>query len=97
MSESLTSLDVHRTTRTNQYRLKGIIETAQKLATDPHKAHRLAREAKVIAAMQALPDGSVEDGVAHAYADVPQRIWPVAQRSLIAHVERIRALGPGND
>ena len=61
------------------------------------KAHRLAREAKVIAAMQALPDGSVEDWVAHAYADVPQRIWPVAQRSLIAHVERIRALGPGND
>ena len=44
-----------------------------------------------------LPDGSVEDWVAHAYADVPQRIWPVAQRSLIAHVERIRALGPGND
>ena len=61
------------------------------------KVHRLAREAKVIAAMQALPDGSVEDWVAHAYADVPQRIWPVAQRSLIAHVERIRALGPGND
>jgi recombination protein RecT len=61
------------------------------------KAHRLAREAKVIAAMQALPDGSLEDWVAHAYADVPQRIWPVAQRSLIAHVERIRALGPGND
>ncbi|NMM75913.1 MBL fold metallo-hydrolase [Acidovorax sp. SRB_24] len=61
------------------------------------KAHRLAREAKVIAAMQALPDGSVEDWVAHAYADVPPRMWPVAQRSLIAHVERIRALGPGND
>ncbi len=61
------------------------------------KAHRLAREAKVIAAMQALPDGSLEDWVAHAYADVPPRIWPVAQRSLMAHVERIRAQGPGND
>ena len=61
------------------------------------KAHRLAREAKVIAALQALPDGSMEDWVAHAYADVPPRIWPVAQRSLLAHIERIRALGPGND
>jgi len=61
------------------------------------KAHRLAREAKVIAAMQALPDGSVEDWVRHAYGDVPERLWPVAQRSLLAHVERIRALGPGND
>lgn len=61
------------------------------------KAHRLAREAKVIAALQALPDGSVEDWVRHAYDDVPPRLWPVAQRSLLAHVERIRAMEPGND
>ncbi|MGA0619640.1 hypothetical protein ACO2WT_10065 [Ligilactobacillus salivarius] len=25
-----------------------------------------------------------------AYADVPSRMWPVAARSLAAHVERIR-------
>ncbi|MGP1681250.1 MAG: MBL fold metallo-hydrolase, partial [Giesbergeria sp.] len=61
------------------------------------KAHRLAREAKVIAALQALPGGSMDDWVAHAYDDVPPRMWPVAQRSLLAHIERIRALGPGND
>ncbi|MCB1979634.1 MAG: MBL fold metallo-hydrolase, partial [Burkholderiaceae bacterium] len=61
------------------------------------KAHRLAREAKVIAALQALPGGSMDDWVAHAYGDVPPRIWPVAQRSLLAHIERIRSLGPGND
>ena len=61
------------------------------------RAHRLAREAKVIAAMQALPGGTPEEWVAHAYADVPPRMWPVAQRSLMAHVERIRALEPGND
>jgi recombination protein RecT len=61
------------------------------------KAHRLAREAKVLAAMQALPGGTVQDWVAHAYADVPQRLWPVAQRSLLAHVERIRSMEPGND
>ncbi|MCE1191186.1 MAG: MBL fold metallo-hydrolase [Acidovorax sp.] len=61
------------------------------------KAHRLAREAKVLAALQALPEGSVEDWVRHAYDDVPPRMWPVAQRSLLAHVERIRSLQPGND
>jgi recombination protein RecT len=61
------------------------------------KAHRLAREAKVLAAMQALPDGSMEDWVRLVYADVPERMWPVAQRSLLAHVERIRMLEPGND
>ncbi|MBX3632047.1 MAG: MBL fold metallo-hydrolase [Simplicispira sp.] len=61
------------------------------------KAHRLAREAKVIAALQQLPGGSMDDWVAHAYADVPPRVWPVAQRSLLAHIERIRSLGPGND
>ncbi len=61
------------------------------------KAHRLAREAKVLAAMQALPDGSMEDWVRHVYDDVPPRMWPVAQRSLLAHVERIRALQPGNN
>ncbi|WP_287877145.1 MBL fold metallo-hydrolase [Acidovorax sp.] len=61
------------------------------------KAHRLAREAKVLAAMQAQPDGSMDDWVQRAYDDVPPRLWPVAQRSLLAHVERIRSLQPGNN
>ncbi|WP_374439132.1 MBL fold metallo-hydrolase [Inhella sp.] len=61
------------------------------------KGHRLAREAKVIAAMQQLPEGTVEQWVELAYADVPPRMWPLAQRSLIAHVERIRAQQPGNN
>ena len=57
------------------------------------KAHRLQREAKVIAAMQARPQGTLEDWVELAYDDVPTRMWPVAQRSLLAHVQRIEALG----
>ncbi len=61
------------------------------------KAHRLAREAKVLAAMQKLPDGTLEQWVELAYDDVPPRMWPLAQRSLLAHVERIRSLKPGND
>ena len=52
----------------------------------------MAREAKVAAAMQALPEGSITDWVAHAYQDTPEALWPVAQRSLQAHVNRIRRL-----
>jgi len=59
------------------------------------KTHRLAREAKVAAAMLALPDGSTEDWVRHAYSDVPPAVWPIAARSLTAHVDRLRRL-PGN-
>ena len=54
------------------------------------KQHRLAREAKVVAALQALPDGTLDDWVARVYDDVPQRLWPVAKRSLLAHVQRLR-------
>jgi len=57
------------------------------------KSHRLAREAKVIAAMRAKPSGSMEDWVKIAYDDVPPRMWPIAQRSLLAHVQRIESLG----
>jgi len=60
------------------------------------KAHRLKREAKVAAAMQARPDGGLDDWVPLAYDDVPERLWPVAKRSLQAHVDRIRSLGGFN-
>ncbi len=56
------------------------------------KAHRLAREAKVRVAMQARPQGTLDDWVALAYDDVPQGIWPLAKRSLQAHVERLQSL-----
>jgi recombination protein RecT len=58
------------------------------------KAHRLQREAKILRTMQALPEGSMDDWVAMAYDDVDARIWPVAKRSLLAHVQRIESL-PG--
>ena len=56
------------------------------------KSHRLAREAKVHAAMRSKPDGNIQDWVAIAYADTPPALWPVAERSLLAHVERIQKL-----
>jgi recombination protein RecT len=59
------------------------------------KAHRLKREAKILGVMQALPDGTLDDWVAQAYDDVPPRMWPVAKRSLLAHVQRIEGMAAG--
>jgi glyoxylase-like metal-dependent hydrolase (beta-lactamase superfamily II) len=56
------------------------------------KAHRLKREAKIAAVMQRNPDGSLDSWLPLAYDDVDPRIWPVAKRSLLAHVERIQWL-----
>ena len=55
------------------------------------KAHRLRREAKIRQVMQAHPAGTLDDWVSQAYDDVPSRMWPVAKRSLMAHVARIEA------
>lgn len=57
------------------------------------KAHRLAREAKVLRVMQQVPQGTLQDWLPLAYDDVPVSIRPVALHSLRAHVDRIQALG----
>ncbi len=57
------------------------------------KAHRLARETRVLEAMRAEPTGGPDEWLPLAYGDTPQALWPVARRSLLAHVARIRALG----
>ncbi len=56
------------------------------------KTHRLAREAKIRAVIQANPQGGLDEWLPLAYDDVHPRIWPVAKRSLMAHVERLAAL-----
>lgn len=58
------------------------------------RAHRLKREAKVAVAMKARPGGTMNDWVALAYDDVDPRIWPIALRSLQAHVDRLQAAQP---
>ena len=70
----------------------GYVLADAKAAIASLKAHRLRREAKIIGVMQTQPDGSMDDWVALAYDDVDPRIWPVAKRSLLAHVERVREL-----
>lgn len=56
------------------------------------KAHRLKREAKIAAIVAAHPQGTVDDWLPLAYDDVAPRVWPVAKRSLLAHLERLKTL-----
>jgi glyoxylase-like metal-dependent hydrolase (beta-lactamase superfamily II)/8-oxo-dGTP pyrophosphatase MutT (NUDIX family) len=71
----------------------GYVLGEAKTAIAQLKAHRLKREAKVIGAMQAQPEGTMDDWVKLAYDDMDPRIWPLAKRSLLAHVDRVRELG----
>ena len=64
-------------------------------ADQVHAQEVARREAKVAAAMQAKPDGSLNDWLALVYDDTPPALWPVALRSLQAHVDRLRALPAG--
>jgi endoribonuclease LACTB2 len=53
-------------------------------------AHRLGREAKVVAALEQHPTGGDLDAlVAVAYADTPSAIWPLAKLSLEAHLIKL--------
>ena len=54
-------------------------------------SHRLGREAKVVAAMQALGPASIDALVSVVYADVPVGLHPMARRSLLAHLLKLQA------
>ncbi len=56
-------------------------------------AHRLAREAKVVAALTRLEKANLEELVTVVYDDVPARLHPVAMRSLTAHLDKLAAEG----
>jgi glyoxylase-like metal-dependent hydrolase (beta-lactamase superfamily II)/8-oxo-dGTP pyrophosphatase MutT (NUDIX family) len=55
--------------------------------------HRMKREGKVIEALRALGEASVEQLVPLAYDDVPARLHGVAARSLTAHLHKLVADG----
>ncbi len=52
--------------------------------------HRLEREAKVIAALDEHPNLTPAELVPHAYDDVHERIYEWAERSLLAHLLKLR-------
>jgi glyoxylase-like metal-dependent hydrolase (beta-lactamase superfamily II)/8-oxo-dGTP pyrophosphatase MutT (NUDIX family) len=55
--------------------------------------HRLAREAKVLAALQQLGPAPLDALLPQVYDDVPATLHPVAQRSLLAHLLWLQAQG----
>jgi len=56
-------------------------------------AHRLKREQKVLHAVSSVAGGTLEELVAIAYDDAPLRLHGVAQRSLHAHLLKLRDEG----
>jgi len=52
-------------------------------------AHRLGREAKVAAALSKTGGGTLDDIVPVAYDDVNSALFPIAKRSLLAHLEKL--------
>jgi glyoxylase-like metal-dependent hydrolase (beta-lactamase superfamily II)/8-oxo-dGTP pyrophosphatase MutT (NUDIX family) len=69
------------------------------LIGEPHREarrlmrHRLAREQKVVWALQRLAAPTAEDLVREVYDDVAPRLHGVALRSLCAHLEKLAAEG----
>lgn len=57
------------------------------------KSHRLMREAKVLRAVAGRPGGNLAELVALAYDDTPLAAHGIAQRSLLAHVEKLAQEG----
>ena len=55
-------------------------------------AHRLKRERKVVDAL-ARAAGTLDDLVPHAYDDVSEKLYPVAKRSLHAHLIKLEREG----
>jgi len=55
--------------------------------------HRLAREAKVAAVLAQAGSGTLETLVPLAYDDVRPGLYPVAMRSLLAHLEKLETDG----
>jgi recombination protein RecT len=53
------------------------------------RAHRFKREAKVLAAVQALPEAGLTELVRIAYDDTPVSAHGIAQRSLLAHLDKL--------
>ncbi len=57
--------------------------------------HRLAREAKVLAAVLAVGAAGADSAalVPDAYADTPMLLWPIARLSLEMHLEKLEREG----
>lgn len=60
-------------------------------AIDRLIAHRLAREAKIVRVLAAHPGRTLSELVRHAYDEVDRTLHALAERSLLAHLEKLEA------
>ena len=51
--------------------------------------HRLQREAKVVAELEAHPNSTISELLPHVYGDVHEKLFGVAERSLLAHLLKL--------
>ncbi len=56
---------------------------------DAYVAHRSMREAKVLAALATKGPATAEELLELAYDDTPRSIWPLAERSCLAHLLKL--------
>ncbi|MCW8194321.1 MBL fold metallo-hydrolase [Proteobacteria bacterium 005FR1] len=56
-------------------------------------AHRMGREEKVVAALQQLPDSTLDQLMDIVYADVDKRLYKIAKLSLWAHLLKLEKDG----
>jgi glyoxylase-like metal-dependent hydrolase (beta-lactamase superfamily II)/8-oxo-dGTP pyrophosphatase MutT (NUDIX family) len=75
----------------------GFLMAEPKRAIEWIIAHRLKREAKVVAALQAQPGASGEALLPRVYDDVPERMHPMALRSLKAHLHKLQVDGRADE
>ena len=79
--------------------LHGLAPGHGRLVPQPHDAvralirHRLRREAKVLAVLHDSAPATLASLVVRAYDDVPARLHPLAERSLLAHLLKLEAEG----
>jgi len=60
-------------------------------AIDALIRHRLGREAKVLSALNAQTEKTLDELLATVYEDVPTTLHPVAKLSLLAHLQRLES------
>ncbi|MEP6738908.1 MAG: MBL fold metallo-hydrolase [Caldimonas sp.] len=68
----------------------GFLMAEPRAAFEAIVAHRLKREAKVVAALRERGEGKAADLLPLVYADVPSHLHPMALRSLTAHLLKLR-------
>jgi len=60
-----------------------------RIALEKLRDHRLERERKTMAALQAVNSGVIGELVAVAYDDTPSFLWPLAELSLRSHLNKL--------